>query len=64
MNRQYAIPAFLIVISMVPCIGAQDSSRGGTQLDPIQSYLQPLVQNHTLAGAVTLVANRDGVVYL
>jgi hypothetical protein len=33
-------------------------------LDPIQSYLQPLVQNHTLAGAVTLVANRDGVVYL
>jgi CubicO group peptidase (beta-lactamase class C family) len=32
--------------------------------DPIQSYLQPLVANGTLAGAVTLVATKDQVIYL
>ncbi len=32
--------------------------------DPIHSYLQPLVDNHTLAGAVTLVASRERAVYL
>ncbi len=32
--------------------------------DPIESYLQPLVDNHTIAGAVTLVATKDRIVYL
>lgn len=32
--------------------------------DAIQSYLQPLIDNHTLAGAVTLVATRDRIVYV
>lgn len=32
--------------------------------DAIQSYLQPLVNNHTIAGAVTLVATRDRIIYL
>lgn len=32
--------------------------------DAIQTYLQPLVADHTLAGAVTLVATRDRTVYL
>ena len=32
--------------------------------DPIHSYLQPLVDNHTIAGAVTLVATKDHTVYL
>ena len=32
-------------------------------MDPIADYLQPLVQNHTLAGAVVLVANKDGILY-
>jgi CubicO group peptidase (beta-lactamase class C family) len=58
------MPALLIAVSLVPRVQAQGDSRDGTQPDPIQSYLQPLVQNHTIAGAVTLVANRDGVVYL
>jgi len=31
--------------------------------DPIASYLQPLVDNHTIAGAVTLVATKDATVY-
>src|ERR1035441_8137989 len=34
------------------------------QPDAIQSYLQPLVNDHTFAGAVTLVATRDRTVYL
>jgi hexosaminidase len=31
--------------------------------DPIASYLGPLVDNHTVAGEVTLVATKDGTVY-
>jgi CubicO group peptidase (beta-lactamase class C family) len=31
--------------------------------DPIASYLQPLVDNHTIAGEVTVVATKDGTVY-
>jgi hexosaminidase len=31
--------------------------------DPIALYLQPLVDNHTIAGAVTLVADKNGTVY-
>jgi CubicO group peptidase (beta-lactamase class C family) len=29
--------------------------------DPIRSFLQPLVENHTLAGTVTLVATKDRI---
>ena len=32
--------------------------------DAIQTYLQPLVEDHTFAGAVTLVATNDHTVYL
>jgi CubicO group peptidase (beta-lactamase class C family) len=32
--------------------------------DAIRSYLQPLIDNHTIAGAVTLVADRDRILYL
>jgi CubicO group peptidase (beta-lactamase class C family) len=39
-------------------------SQAAAPPDPIQSYLQPLVDNHTIAGAVTLVATRDHVAYL
>jgi CubicO group peptidase (beta-lactamase class C family) len=35
-----------------------------SQPDPIHAYLQPLVDNHTLSGAVVLVANRDSTLYL
>jgi CubicO group peptidase (beta-lactamase class C family) len=34
------------------------------QPDVIDAYLQPLVDNHTIAGAVTLVADRNRIVYL
>jgi hypothetical protein len=32
--------------------------------DAVRSYLQPLIDNHTVAGAVTLVATRDRILYL
>jgi len=64
MTRQYAVPAFLIALSLASQVQAQGAARAEAQPDPIQSYLQPLVRNHTIAGAVTLVANRDGVIYL
>ena len=36
----------------------------GIAPDAIQSYLQPLASNHTIAGAVTLIATKDKTVYL
>jgi CubicO group peptidase (beta-lactamase class C family) len=36
----------------------------GVEMDVIQSYMQPLVNNGTMAGTVTLVATKDGTVYL
>jgi CubicO group peptidase (beta-lactamase class C family) len=50
-------------LSLSPFTGAQNAVPS-RHPDPIQSYLQPLVSNHTLAGAVTLVATRDRVIYL
>src|ERR1035437_4747652 len=46
--------------------GAQHLATGieGAQSDTIQHYLQPLVENHTIAGAVILVATKDRTVYL
>jgi len=43
---------------------APGASAGESQPDAIQAYLAPLVANQTLAGAVTLVANRDRILYL
>ena len=37
---------------------------GAIQPDPVAAFLQPLVNNHTIAGAVTLVATKDRIVYL
>ena len=34
------------------------------QTDAIHDFLQPMVDNHTLAGAVSLVATKDRIVYL
>ncbi len=64
MKKQFALLALLIGISLTA--GAQTAAVGGATMQPdaIQSYLQPLVTNQTLAGAVTLVANKDKTVYL
>lgn len=42
---------------------AHSSESGTIQTDPIAAFLQPLVNNHTIAGAVTLVATKDRTVY-
>src|ERR1039458_4231335 len=64
MKKQFALSALLVGVSLVA--GAQTAAVSGekAQPDAIQSYLQPLVANQTIAGAVTLVANKDSVVYL
>ncbi|HWE85555.1 MAG TPA: serine hydrolase domain-containing protein [Terracidiphilus sp.] len=56
-----AISVF-IILSSIPAIAQTPAN--SKPPDAIQSYLQPLVANHTLAGAVTLVATRDRIVYV
>jgi CubicO group peptidase (beta-lactamase class C family) len=64
LKRQYAVLTFLLSLALLVHAQGQASATNGRQKDAIQSYLQPLVSNHTLAGAVTLVSNRNQVVYL
>ena len=64
MKRQCAVSALLIGASLLACAQRPAASKESSQPDAIQSYLQPLVDNHTIAGAVTLVANRERIVYL
>jgi CubicO group peptidase (beta-lactamase class C family) len=58
------------ICSLLLCFGwlafGQDATVPSTAVltDPIEAYLQPLVSNHTIAGAVTLVATKDRTVYL
>ncbi|MGB6745585.1 MAG: family 20 glycosylhydrolase [Terracidiphilus sp.] len=40
------------------------ASTAAAPTDPIHAYLQALVEDHTIAGAVTLVADKDGVRYV
>lgn len=58
------LTSVLAALFWIPLLAqGQGSARAG-QFDAIQSYLQPLIDDHTLAGAVVLVATRDRVVYL
>jgi CubicO group peptidase (beta-lactamase class C family) len=52
----------LVILLSIPTFA--QSSATSLHPDEIQSYLQPLVDRHTLAGAVTLVATRDQILYL
>lgn len=64
MKKHFAVWALLIGVSLAA--GAQTAAVSGEKAnsDPIQSYLQPLVANHTIAGAVTLVADKNSILYL
>jgi len=44
--------------------GLSQIRTGSSHPDPIHTYLQTLVDKHTLAGAVTLVATKDGIAEL
>jgi CubicO group peptidase (beta-lactamase class C family) len=63
-KRKCSVSALLIGVSLLACAQHPAVSGESAQPDAIQSYLQPLADNHTIAGAVTLVANRDHTVYL
>lgn len=43
--------------------GQSGAPSDGAHEDAIQAYLQPLVSNHTLAGAVTLISSKDKTIY-
>ena len=64
MKRQFTALALLFGASLLFSAQSPSVSVAKTQPDAIQSYLQPLVDNHTIAGAVTLVADKDHTVYL
>jgi len=55
---------FAVFMGIAICARAQapTGSIEGAKQDAIDAYLQPLANNHTFAGAVTLVANEDRVV--
>jgi CubicO group peptidase (beta-lactamase class C family) len=58
---------FLLVLLTGSCLYARAQNAAGSdaaQRDPIQSYLEPLVSNHTIAGAVTLVSTKEKTIYL
>lgn len=52
------------VLLSLPLLALSQNTGMHPQPDPIQAYLQPLVDNHTLSGAVVLVADRDSILYL
>jgi CubicO group peptidase (beta-lactamase class C family) len=51
--------AVLLLAAMIPSLPAK-----APDPDPIHAFLQPLVDDRTFAGAVTLVATKDRIVYL
>jgi CubicO group peptidase (beta-lactamase class C family) len=48
----------------LPLIALAQAPASAEHRDAIRSTLQPLIDNHTIAGAVTLVATRDHILYL
>ncbi len=64
MKTQIAVSALFMGVSLLVHTQGAPAAMKELRPDPIQSYLQPLVNNHTIAGAVTLVSTRDRTVYL
>jgi Beta-lactamase len=61
---QFVLPVLFISVSLLAHAQIPAASLQNAQRDPVQSYLQPLANNHTMAGAVTLVADQDRILYL
>lgn len=62
-GRCFAAILLLSVSAVASPQGPRDNLKQG-QSDMIESYLQPLIDNQTLAGAVVLVADRNSILYL
>ncbi len=60
----HAICSFLLCFGWLAFGQSPAVPATAVQPDPIEAYLQPLVNDHTFAGAVTLVATKDRTVYL
>ena len=58
-RKLLCVPLILVTLTAP----SQEPAPSG-HADAIRSYLQPLLDSHTLAGAVTLVATRDRLIYL
>jgi CubicO group peptidase (beta-lactamase class C family) len=50
-------------LTLIPLYAQAQAPTFPEHPDAIRSYLQPLIDNHTIAGAVTLVATQDRVLY-
>jgi hypothetical protein len=55
---------FVVLTPLETLVEAAAQKSQSTLSDPIHSYLQFLVDNHTIAGGVTLVASKDHTTYL
>lgn len=64
MNKHSLACASFACASLVSSGQSSSVPPASSKVDPIHAYLQPLVENHALAGAVTLIADREGTVYL
>jgi CubicO group peptidase (beta-lactamase class C family) len=64
MREQIAILALFMGVLLFAHAQGPDASKQAAAPDDLQSYLQPLVNNHTIAGAVTLVSTKDHTIYL
>jgi len=64
-SERFAKPViFLFALLSLPLSLQSQQPDSSQRPDPIRSYLQPLIDNHTIAGAVTLVATRNRILYL
>jgi CubicO group peptidase (beta-lactamase class C family) len=64
MKTRSVLSALLIGASLFTNAQSPTPSVSVARPDAVQSYLQPMVQNRTIAGAVTLVSTKDHTVYL
>jgi CubicO group peptidase (beta-lactamase class C family) len=55
---------FVVTLLSIPLYVQAQGPTSSERSDAIHTYLQPLIDNHTIAGAVTLVATRDRILYL
>ena len=62
--KQSELVDFVVLAPLQNLVAAAAQRSQPVPPDPIRSYLQPLVDNHTIAGAVTLVATKDDTTYL
>lgn len=63
-GRYARTPLFVAALLSLSLSARTQGPASTGRTDAIASYLQPLIDNHTIAGAVTLVADKDRVVYL